>query len=706
VWAVSQKRECVSKVRKVTRQRGVSLSYFGEAAFALTAGLRWMTQGRLPWSWSREMLCVQLFSALPCKQEPSRPGSKMWAPCPEEGMLVRVLEFEIGWESRSSHQWWRSKLNSHLNCNNNNDGDDGEQLHECTHADGESGGGLLEAPCDAREALHALMQWGCTRRVIGPRRQGCFSVALIRALAGAALARQLRLRACREPKKRVRTDLHLPHGPVWWQERQRGEEGTAQRAHLWQARLDWPALTARRGETGPIFEQPRRAPISPPPISRPLPMPISLHLGRLREPSTAHQQRRCNARQPPVCLCLRPRPRLPVPQTVVARRPSPLTLTLTLARRPSAAVSILGMGPFRPFAQQGPALLALRSVWGRAGLPSSNCAQCSSVLSAQCSVLSAQCSVLSAQCSVLSAQCSVLSAQCSVLPRRLRANPNHSKCYRVPPPLLPQQQPKQVARQPRSIITPPPGPSLPRLVVAPVPCVSRLPRGADLPMSISSTGCLVSVWTPACHSAPMGALSTESVSRPLCARRRLAGTSPAIFLAHGAKYPHHLSSLCISSFHFQWTLSSNPSARISSNNLRRKAIGNVPLPRSRALAASKSPYLSWHVKIKDYTASRTHRDGRAFASSKRKPVASVEPSRQLLETRICFTSAFHHHQLCLVQPARFRPGKHRQWVNCATPPRTVGCQMQLCEQSSIALVKGEQTKVRGALQDRACLRSA
>lgn len=46
VWAVSQKRECVSKVVKVTRRRGVSLSQFGEAAFALRAGLRWPPRGR------------------------------------------------------------------------------------------------------------------------------------------------------------------------------------------------------------------------------------------------------------------------------------------------------------------------------------------------------------------------------------------------------------------------------------------------------------------------------------------------------------------------------------------------------------------------------------------------------------------------------------------------------------------------------------
>ncbi|KAK7177985.1 hypothetical protein PSPO01_15970 [Paraphaeosphaeria sporulosa] len=151
-----------------------------------------------------------------------------------------------------------------------------------------------------------------------------------------------------------------------------------------------------------------------------------------------------------------------------------------------------------------PVILALGSVWGRAGLLSSGRAALS-----------------------------------------LAAHPNHSNvtvCHAASPAAA-----EAVARQPRSILTPPQALRLPHLVVAPVPCVSSLPRGADFSICISAVHCLVSVWKPACHFASMVAESVStcclspSTGGRFERRRVLAARLQPSYTPHTPTIHHHES---------------------------------------------------------------------------------------------------------------------------------------------------------------------
>lgn len=128
------------------------------------------------------------------------------------------------------------------------------------------GGDLLEAPCDAMGPCTASCRGARGAAVIGRRAQGCSSAALIRHSAGAAAARQKRLRACADAQKKG------PHGPASVRHsatfffaknaRLSPTEGNLlwrRVVCLWADRGAKRASTARTGRTGPARWQERPA---------------------------------------------------------------------------------------------------------------------------------------------------------------------------------------------------------------------------------------------------------------------------------------------------------------------------------------------------------------------------------------------------------------------------------------------------------------
>jgi hypothetical protein len=173
----------------VTRRRGVSLSYFGEAAFALRAGLRWPPRRCSSACDVVKCLVPGSFSAVPCNQGGSGPGRQQG-----EGEGGRSAQRNVGegggggiWarrHGRCNHERRRSNLNRNLDGNRDDDdnGNGEQQLHARTHAVARAvykGGRRLEYSPGKRGghtrrrstrgslrcelALHALMQWWRTR---------------------------------------------------------------------------------------------------------------------------------------------------------------------------------------------------------------------------------------------------------------------------------------------------------------------------------------------------------------------------------------------------------------------------------------------------------------------------------------------------------------------------------------------------------------